>query len=207
MQQKNNMPEGSVSFAAVLSYLYDRKNILYSVISCVIGLFFLIIGMLVCDKSFWNYMFVWILPGTCVVILSTYAISMTDKHPIVLIFPPITFFASLFVRYLVTYEYTLVLILLLQFIPFLVFWRQANKFTYYKEVKSAVFCALLSVGCILTSIIVVNILDNAQAVSLPLYEHYKFEILTYVEIAIGAMYFSLGFLSKDMYETHVIESK
>ncbi|MBE6811992.1 MAG: hypothetical protein E7523_03820 [Ruminococcaceae bacterium] len=190
--------ENNISASAVVSFLIDRKYIFYSVLSCLIGLITLILGMIICDKSFWNYMFVWILPGAGLVLLGTYAISMMDKHPIILIFPPIIFFASLFIRYLVTYEYLIFLFLFLQMIPFLVFWANIVKKELYNETHIAVTTAVLSVICFLIAVIAVNILERADIVSLPKAEHVKLEILTYVEIATAAFYYGIGFLNKDM---------
>ncbi len=190
--------ENHISASVIVGFLLDRKQILYSVLSCLIGLTTVIIGMIVCDKSFWNYMFVWVLPGCGIVLLGTYAIVMTDRHPIILIFPPIIFFASLLIRYLVTYEYLITLFLLLQMIPFLIFWTSIVKENLHNETRTAVIAALLSVLCYLLSVVVVNILDDANVISLPQYEHNKIEILTYVEIATAAVYYGIGFLNKDL---------
>ncbi len=198
--------ENNTSASAIVSFLFDRKYLFYTVLSCLIGLITLIIGMLICDKSFWNYMFVWLLPGSGLVLLGTYAISMTDKHPIILIFPPIIFFASLFIRYLVTYEYLIFLFLFLQMLPFPVFWANIVSKKLYKETRVAVIAALLSVLCFLISVVVVNILDSANVISLPQYEHFKIEILTYVEIATAAIYYGIGFLNKDMQMTQYLHN-
>ncbi len=199
--------ENNISASVIISYLLDRKYLLYSVISCLIGLFTLIIGMIICEKSFWNYMFVWILPGSGVVLLGTYAVVMTDKHPIILIFPPIIFFASLFIRYLVTYEYLISLFLLLQMIPFLIFWACIIKKNLYNETRMAATVALLSIMCYLIAVVAVNILDSAEIISLPQYEHFKIEILTYVEIAMAALYYGIGFLNKDMHMSQYLQEK
>ncbi|MBR3955304.1 MAG: hypothetical protein IKJ63_07525 [Clostridia bacterium] len=195
----------NTSVSTIVSFLIDRKNIFCAVLSCLIGLITLIIGMFICDKSFWNYMFVWILPGSGLVLLGTYAISMTDKHPIILIFPPIIFFASLYIRYLVTYEYLIFLFLFLQIIPFLVFWANIVRKNLYNETRIAVITALLSVLCFLLSVVTVNILDSASIISLPQHEHFKIEILTYVEIAMAAIYYGIGFLNKDMQMTQYLQ--
>lgn len=190
--------ENSLTASGIISFLIDRKYILYTVLSCLIGLIVLIIGMFVCDKSFWNYMFVWLLPGTALVLLGTYAISMTDKHPIILIFPPIIFFSALFIRYLVTYEYLIFLFIFIQSIPFYVFWINTKKKSLFRETSLAVWIALLSVLCILVAVVIVNVLDNYDIVSLPYSAHEQLEILSYIEIAMAGQYYGLGFLNKDM---------
>ncbi len=199
--------ENNTSTSAIVSFLLDRKCILFAVISCLVGLFSLIIGMFICNKSLLDYMFVWILPGSGLVLMGTYAISMTDRHPIILIFPPILFFASLYIRFLVTYEYLIFLFLLLQMIPFSIFWISIVKNNLFKETKTAVTTALLSVLCFLIAVITVNILDSAGIISLPKFEHFKLEMLTYVEIAIAAVYSGIGFLNKDMQLTKLIQDK
>ncbi len=195
-----------MTFASVIHYLLDRKMILTSVAICLVSLFVMIFGMFVCDKSFWNYMFVWIIPGTAIVLLGTYAVSMTDKHPIILIFPPIIFFASLFIRFLVTYEYLYFTFLFLQCIPCFVFGFSLKKEHLQKEVATASQCGILSSLCFLISVIVIGIMERSALISLPLHVYTLLEILVYIEVAVGGIYFAIFYINEDKREMKVLKN-
>ncbi len=190
--------ENTYTATGVISFLFGRKQLLLSVVTCLIGLCSLIIGMIVCDKSFWNYMFVWLLPSSGIVLLGVYVVSMTDRHPIILIFPPIVFFASLFIRFLVTYDYLTFTLIFIQSIPYFVFWLNIIKKKYYKETYLASNVGILSVLCVLTAIVVVNIMDHADVISLPFSEHSLLELLSFIELGVAFLYVSIGFINKDL---------
>lgn len=190
--------ENTYKLTNIINFLIDRKLILYAIISCLISLAVILIGMFVCDKNLWNYLYIWILPGTGIVLFGTYAVSMTDRHPIILIFPPIIFFASLFIRYLVTYDYLIFFFLFLQALPFAVFWVNILKKNLFAETHMASVIGILSASCILFAIAIVSIFDYCEIISLPLCEHAQLKILIYVELAIAGLYTAIGFVNKDM---------
>lgn len=190
--------DNAYTASGVISFLLDRKQLLRCVISCLIGLGCLIIGMIVCDKSFWNYMFVWLLPASGVVLLGVYVVSMIDRHPVILIFPPIVFFASLFIRFLVTYDYLTFTLIFIQSVPYYIFWLNIVKKKFYKETHLASNVGILSSICILTAIIIVNIMERANLICLPFAEHALLEILSFIELAVAFLYIGIGFINKDL---------
>ncbi len=194
-----------MTVSSVIHYLLDRKKILTSVVICLISLFIMIIGMFLCDKSFWNYMFVWLIPGSGIVLLGTYAVSMTDKHPIILIFPPIIFFASLFIRFLVTYEYLFFTLIFLQSIPCCVFGASLKKRKLYKEVSISALCGIAAAFCFLLSVIIINILERHAFICLPMHIYSMLEIIVYVEMAIGGIYFAILYLNDDIRQRAIIQ--
>lgn len=191
-----------MSTSKIIGYLLDRRNILYAVLSCLCGLFVLLLGMFICDKSLLNYLFVWIIPGSGIVTLGIYAVSMTKDHPIILVFPSVMIYCGLLIRYLITYEYHIVLFILLQTIPFFVFCIQAKHLKYYKFVRDSLIVGICSSICFLVAFTIVLLIDKLGAVSIPFYRQKQYEILGGVECMQIFHFAALAFLNKEVHLVH-----
>lgn len=187
-----------MNIGKIIAYILDRKNMLYSVISCTVGLVFLIMGMLLCDKSFWNLLFVWIIPGSGIVILGTYSVSMLDTHPVVLFAPPLMFFLSLYIRFLVTHEYFIFFLLLFESVPFFVFSLHARLCTLQKATRHALHAGILLVGCIVMALVIVLLLERLHVITLPFYRVQTYFLLIMIELPVICQNLSLLFLSNDL---------
>lgn len=188
---------------SIISYLLDRKNILSTIIFCLIGLIVLLVGMFTCDAGLWNYLFVWIIPGSGVVTLGIYAVSMTEKHPVILVFPSIMIFSGLFIRYLLSFEYHIVLFLLLQSIPYLLFCCQAKTMRFRPIVHTSLVYGFCSCFCFLLALLFSYGLDRINIICIPHNRLIQYEILTYIEIMMSFHYLALDCLSRELQLIHV----
>lgn len=191
-----------MSLSTIISLLIDRKNIMNTILSCLVGLIIVLIGMFKCDPAFLNYLFAWIIPGAGIVTLGVYAVSMTKKHPIILVFPSIMIYSSLLIRYLITYEYHIVLFILLQTIPYFLFCLQAKRFKHYKLGRDSLFIGICSCVCFLIAFIAVLLLDKADIVCIPHYRYLQYEILCYIELLQICHFTALAFLNKELHLVH-----
>lgn len=196
-----------MSLSNIISYLVDRRNILNTILSCLIGLIVVFIGMFTCDKSILNYLFIWIIPGTGIVTLGVYAVVMTEKHPIILVFPSVMIFSALLIRYLISYEYHIAFFILLQCFPYLIFCLQAKQLNRFKVNRDCLFIGICSCICFLIAIAAVLILDKADIVCIPHFRNLQYEILCYIEILQICHFTALSFLNKELHLIHYEKEK